>query len=767
MSRTVIKYGVFIASPGDVAAERDVVESAIEEWNNLNSVKCGAEMETLRWDKGHNVLPNIEADGQETINREILSRADVLISIFWSKVGAGGTMTELRTFKKTKLAYFCTRDVPRNLLDADQIRAVMDLEKEWKGNGAFIQSFNEAEELREVVLKHLDRWMQDRLAPDDGESTVRPAEGTLLAKPDEFQTILTQWSQNKEPGTVFLFNTELYTFSSADEFYETWSVVAKKECNIKRVVLVLPPHKKRRLIRYLSAYKEEFERFEGNTKFEVADFPDSERMPSSSVAFAAFRLENRPLRRWHNTCPVFVLAEPFATRSTAAEIDGFCWESDVMLVSVEGDPLRADLKKLATQYFPKDKTQSVLKLFSPTARVIKAPRNIVLPGNRNRPAAMELRLKIREDLFSSNVPTYVLDENYFIIDWNAAFDLVFGGCEFYRGQYVTNFLNTLANSREVISRGKDFTQPPLFDDEMFVFLSKEFGEMRFLKTTAQALNERGEYHGWNVALSLSSVEHADLYRKRLRAVVEYETLTGRYAPAYDRLTGIFTEYQKLAVAMADAVGDASSVLDLGSGPGHLARILARRGKNIVAVDSNDEMLACAYVNCVDEISGNLIEVHKANLESITKAELADIRSNGFAPPYDAVVMLNVLYAIRNKARLLAFVRDVLKPGGTFVISGPRDNVNIYPLYASLQNELPDEMKNDFQIFKDVNDRMLREGLLTQSVAETHELLTKAGFEILEPGAPVFCNEGIMIVARTPVLQGAAQQKSSATGSVAS
>ncbi len=53
--------------------------------------------------------------------------------------------------------------------------------------------------------------------------------------------------------------------------------------------------------------------------------------------------------------------------------------------------------------------------------------------------------------------------------------------------------------------------------------------MKFLKTTAQAVDEeRGEYQGWNVALSVTeSPEDSEAYRKRLReSVEERETAWG-------------------------------------------------------------------------------------------------------------------------------------------------------------------------------------------------------------------------------------------------
>jgi cyclopropane fatty-acyl-phospholipid synthase-like methyltransferase len=207
----------------------------------------------------------------------------------------------------------------------------------------------------------------------------------------------------------------------------------------------------------------------------------------------------------------------------------------------------------------------------------------------------------------------------------------------------------------------------------------------------------------------------------------------------------YSGYRRLAEDMVDAVGAASTVLDVGAGPGHLSKILAARGKFVVAIDANDAMLSGAEANCASEIADQQIEIHKANLESISAKELTEVRSENFRPPYDALVMLNVFYAIRDKPQFLAFLRSVVKPAGILALSGPGDDVDLYKFYASL----PDAESSDLSLFKEVNNRMFTQGLLTQSVNETTQLLTKAGFEISRTETTVFSNQGMLIVAKAP------------------
>ena len=51
MAKVVKKYDVFISSPSDLAAERDIVQEAIEQLNQIRGLKEGFQLNPLRWEK--------------------------------------------------------------------------------------------------------------------------------------------------------------------------------------------------------------------------------------------------------------------------------------------------------------------------------------------------------------------------------------------------------------------------------------------------------------------------------------------------------------------------------------------------------------------------------------------------------------------------------------------------------------------------------------------------------------------------------------------
>lgn len=92
-------YKVFIASPGDVKEERSIVREVLAEWNDINSEKRALVLLPIGWDT--HSTPEMGSPAQEIINKRVLKTADILIGVFWTKVGTptdrypSGTIEEI------------------------------------------------------------------------------------------------------------------------------------------------------------------------------------------------------------------------------------------------------------------------------------------------------------------------------------------------------------------------------------------------------------------------------------------------------------------------------------------------------------------------------------------------------------------------------------------------------------------------------------------------------------------------------------------------
>ena len=97
MSYTATIFKVMIASPGDVSAERGIVRDLLYEWNVVHADSTQTVLLPIGWET-HSV-PEMGDRPQAIINKQILNDCDLLIGVFWTRIGtatgefASGTPT--------------------------------------------------------------------------------------------------------------------------------------------------------------------------------------------------------------------------------------------------------------------------------------------------------------------------------------------------------------------------------------------------------------------------------------------------------------------------------------------------------------------------------------------------------------------------------------------------------------------------------------------------------------------------------------------------
>jgi len=121
MARNTIVFRVLIASPSDVARERKVLAQSFERWNAAHSASMGVMLEPIQWET--HAHPAVGDYPQGIINRQIVDDSDIVVGVFWSRLGtptpvaASGTVEEierLRARGKRVLLYFSSADLPQN-----------------------------------------------------------------------------------------------------------------------------------------------------------------------------------------------------------------------------------------------------------------------------------------------------------------------------------------------------------------------------------------------------------------------------------------------------------------------------------------------------------------------------------------------------------------------------------------------------------------------------------------------------------------------------
>lgn len=161
MPYTSTTFRVAIASPSDVREERRVVREVIHNWNAAHSMSRGVVLLPVGWETDTTAMMGARA--QAIINSQIIDTADLLIAIFWTRLGSptgkaqSGTVEEIQEFLaagKPVMLYFSAAPVQAGSVDPVQYAALMEFRRWAEGNG-LIGTYDTVADLREMLSQQL------------------------------------------------------------------------------------------------------------------------------------------------------------------------------------------------------------------------------------------------------------------------------------------------------------------------------------------------------------------------------------------------------------------------------------------------------------------------------------------------------------------------------------------------------------------------------------------------------------------------------------
>jgi hypothetical protein len=163
MPTTASVIRVMIASPGDVASERQITKQVIHEWNDIHSLDRETVLLPISWET--HASPAMGDRAQAIINKQILGDADILIAIFWARIGtptgvaASGTVEEITEHiaaGKPTMLYFSTAPVRQDSVDDHQFRSLQLFKKTVRdqNNGLYIE-YESLSEFKEKLTRQL------------------------------------------------------------------------------------------------------------------------------------------------------------------------------------------------------------------------------------------------------------------------------------------------------------------------------------------------------------------------------------------------------------------------------------------------------------------------------------------------------------------------------------------------------------------------------------------------------------------------------------
>jgi hypothetical protein len=129
---------------------------------------------------------------QSILNRQLVDSSDVLLGIFWTRLGtatpdsASGTVEEIERFAKTGkpvMLYFCRKYADLTTIDTAQLDALRAFEASCKAH-ALYDTFGDAAEFESKLARGLTRTVMERFAARSEAASHLPV-GRRLATPPE------------------------------------------------------------------------------------------------------------------------------------------------------------------------------------------------------------------------------------------------------------------------------------------------------------------------------------------------------------------------------------------------------------------------------------------------------------------------------------------------------------------------------------------------------------------------------------------------------
>jgi len=131
-----------IASPSDVAEERQIIREVVNDWNAAHSLARGITLLPVGWET--NAASEMGDRPQSIINRRMLEQCDLLVGAFWTRIGTptgvavSGTVEEIDRHLaagKPVMLYFSSVPVVPESIDREQYDKLQEFKKSCRERG--------------------------------------------------------------------------------------------------------------------------------------------------------------------------------------------------------------------------------------------------------------------------------------------------------------------------------------------------------------------------------------------------------------------------------------------------------------------------------------------------------------------------------------------------------------------------------------------------------------------------------------------------------
>lgn len=182
-------YKVLIASPSDVAEEREIVREVLNEWNAVHSEKHGIVLLPVGWET--HASPEMGDHPQVLINKQLASDCDLLVGVFWTRAGTptnkylSGSIEEIEEHiaaGKLAMLYFSSAPLAPGALDPEQYQKLLNFQKSCRTRGLF-ESYSNIDDFKNKLYRHIQLKINNHeffKTKDRAKGNAESAEPSLL-----------------------------------------------------------------------------------------------------------------------------------------------------------------------------------------------------------------------------------------------------------------------------------------------------------------------------------------------------------------------------------------------------------------------------------------------------------------------------------------------------------------------------------------------------------------------------------------------------------
>jgi hypothetical protein len=161
MSYDAKVFNVMIASPSDVPSERNIVREVVYEWNAVHSQSRKIVLLPVGWET--HSTPEMGERAQAILNEQILEKCDLLVGIFWTRIGTdtgefvSGTVEEIEKHvasDKPAMLYFYGQPVEEGSVDKEQYSKLKEFRESCQKGGLYA-TYDSHSDFKEKFYHHL------------------------------------------------------------------------------------------------------------------------------------------------------------------------------------------------------------------------------------------------------------------------------------------------------------------------------------------------------------------------------------------------------------------------------------------------------------------------------------------------------------------------------------------------------------------------------------------------------------------------------------